>query len=95
MLYPTIEVVGTKRSALQTTANAGDLAAIDQLAAETHLTFALADTKRKINGMNVIAVICKIAEIRLLQSQIKNDTELSCDMDALKFEDPACNNWPK
>ena len=32
----------TKRSALQATANAGDLAAIDQLAAEAHLTFALA-----------------------------------------------------
>ena len=45
--------------------------------------------------MNVIAVIRKIAEIRLLQSQIKNDTELSCDMDALKFEDPTYDNWPK
>ena len=29
--------IETKRSALQATANAGDLAAIDQLAAETHL----------------------------------------------------------
>jgi len=36
----------TKRSALQATANAGDLAAIEQLAAETHLTYALADTKK-------------------------------------------------
>ena len=62
----------TKRSALQATANAGDLAAIDQLlAAETHLTYALADTKKKVNSMNVIAVIRKIAEIRLLKSQIK------------------------
>jgi hypothetical protein len=46
--------------------------------------------------MNVIAVIRKISEIRLLQSQIKNDTELACDMDFLIFEDdPACDNWPK
>jgi hypothetical protein len=104
MPYPTIEVacthtqladVETKRSALQATANAGDLAAIDQLAAEAHLTFALADTKKKVNSMNVTAVIRKIAETRLLQSQIKSDTELSCDMDALKFEDPTCDTWPK
>ena len=60
----------TKKFALQPTANAGDLAAIDQLAAETHLTYALADTKR-VNSMNVIAVIRKIAEVRLLKSQIK------------------------
>jgi hypothetical protein len=103
MPYPTIEVActpaelaqieTTTRSALQ--ANAGDLAATDQLAAETHLTYALADTKKKVNSMNVIAVIRKIADIRLLKSQIKNDTELSCDMDALKFEDPTCNNWDK
>ncbi len=39
--------IETKRSALQATANAGDLAAIDQLAAETHLTYAIADTKKK------------------------------------------------
>ncbi len=38
--------IETKRSALQATANAGDLAAIDQLAAETHLRYALADTKK-------------------------------------------------
>jgi hypothetical protein len=38
----------TKRSALQATANAGDLAAIDQISAdEAHPTFALADTKKK------------------------------------------------
>ena len=91
-----LTVIETKRSALQATANAGDLAAIDQLlAAETHLTYALADTKKKVNSMNVIAVIRKIAEIRLLKSQIKNDTELTCDMDALKFEDPTCDNWNK
>ena len=73
MPYLTIEVactpaqladVETKRSALQATANAGDLAAIDQLAAEAHLTFALADTKKKVNSMNVTAVIRKIAETR-------------------------------
>ena len=45
--------------------------------------------------MNVIAVISIIAEIRLLKSQIKNDIELTCDMDALKLEDPTCNNWDK
>jgi hypothetical protein len=45
--------------------------------------------------MNVIAVIRKITEIRLLKSQIKDDTELTCDMDALKFEDPTCDNWNK
>jgi hypothetical protein len=91
-----LTVIETKRSALQATANAGDLAAIDQLlAAETHLTYALADTKKKVNSMSVIAVIRKIAEIRLLKSQIKNDTELTCDMDALKFEDPTCDNWNK
>jgi hypothetical protein len=104
MPYPTIEVactpaelaqIETTRSALQVAANAGDLAAIDQLAAETHLTYALADTKKKVNSMNVIAVIRKIAEIQLLKSQIKNDTELSCDMDALKLEDPTCSNWDK
>ena len=87
--------IETKRSALQATANAGDLAAIDQLAAETHLTYALADTKKKVNSMDVIAVIRIIAEIRLLKSQIKNDIELTCDMDALKLEDPTCNNWDK
>ena len=104
MPYPTIEVactpaelaqIETTRSALQTAANAGDLAAIDQLAAETHLTYALADTKKKVNSMNMIAVIHKSAEIRLLKSQIKNDSELTCDMDALKLEDPTCNNWDK
>ena len=42
--------------------------------------------------MNVIAVKHKIAKIRLLKSQIKNDIELSCDMDALRFEDPTCDN---
>jgi hypothetical protein len=72
MPYPTIEVactpaelaqIETTRSALQAAANAGDLAAIDQLAAETHLTYALADTKKKVNSMNVIAAIRKIAEI--------------------------------
>ena len=52
-------------------------------------------TLKKVNIMNVIAVIRKISEIRLLQSQIKNDTELACDMDFLIFEDPACDNWPK
>ena len=83
--------IETKRSALQATAKAGDLAAIDQLAAETHLTYALVDTKKKVNSMNVIAVIRKIAEIRLLKSQIKNYIELTCDMDALKLEDPTCN----
>ena len=87
--------IETKRSALQATANAGDLAAINQLAAETHLTYALADTKKKVNSMDVIAVIRIIAEIRLLKSQIKNDIELTCDMDALKLEDPTCNNWDK
>jgi len=85
MPYPTIEVartpaelaqIETMRTALQAAANTGDLAAIDQLAAETHLTYALADTKKKVNSMNVIAVIRKIAEIRLLKSQIKSDTEL-------------------
>ena len=45
--------------------------------------------------MNVIAVIRKLAEIRLLKSQIKNDIELTCNMDALKLEDPTCNNWDK
>jgi hypothetical protein len=86
MPYPTIEVactpaelaqIETKRSALQVAANAGDLAAIDQISAEAHLTFALADKKKKVNSMNVIAVIRKIAEIRLLKSQIKNDIELT------------------
>ena len=72
-----IEIEKTKRSALQITANTGDLANIIQLAAEAHITCALADTKKKVNSMNVIAVIRKIAEIRLLQSQIKNDTELA------------------
>ena len=82
---------------MQATANAGDLAAIDQISAEAHLTFALADTKKKVSSMNVTAVIRKIVEIlRLLKSQIKDDTEQSCDMmDALKFEDPTCDNWPK
>ncbi len=102
MPYPTIEVactpaelaqIETTRSALQAAANTGDLAAIDQLAAETHLTYALADTKKKVNSMIVIAVIRKIAEIRLLKSQIKNDTELYCDMDAIKLEDPTCDIW--
>jgi hypothetical protein len=73
----------TKISPLQATANAGVLAAIDQISAEAHLTLALADTKKKVNSMNVIAVIRKIAEIRMLKSQIKNDTE------------PSCDNWPK
>jgi hypothetical protein len=45
--------------------------------------------------MNVIAVIRIIAEIRLLKNQIKNDIELTCDMDTLKLEDPTCNNWDK
>jgi hypothetical protein len=61
----------TKISALQATANAGDLVATDQLAAETHLTYALADTKKRVNSMNMIAVIRKFAEIRLLKRQIK------------------------
>ena len=87
--------IETKRSALQATANAKDLASIDQLAAETHLTYALAGTKKKVNSMNVFAAIRKIAEIRLLKSQIKNDKELTCDMEALKLEDPTCNNWNK
>ena len=88
MPYLTIEVACTPTQLT----DAGDMAAIDQLAAEAHLTFALADTKKKVNSMNVIAVIRKIAEIRLLKSQIKNDIELSCDMDALRFEDPTCDN---
>ena len=56
MPYPTIEVacsatqlteiIETKRSALHITANTGDLAAIVQLAAEEHITYALADTKK-------------------------------------------------
>jgi hypothetical protein len=25
----------------------------------------------------------------------QNDVELTCDMDALKLEDPTCNNWDK
>jgi hypothetical protein len=45
--------------------------------------------------MNVIAVIRKITDIRLLKSQIKDDTELTCDMDSLKFEDPTCDIWNK
>ncbi len=51
--------------------------------------------RKKVNSMNVIAVIRKIAEIRLLKSQIKNDIELTCDMDALKLVDPTCNKWDK
>ena len=42
-----LTVIETKRSALQATAKAGDLAAIDQISAEAHLTFALADTKKR------------------------------------------------
>ena len=68
MPYPTIEVaysatqlteIETKRSsALHITANTRDLAAI---------TYALADTKKKVNIMNLIAAIRKTVEIRLLQ----------------------------
>jgi hypothetical protein len=51
--------------------------------------------RKKVNSMNVIAVIRKIAEIRLLKSQIKDYIELTCDMDALKLEDPTCNKRDK
>ena len=101
--YPTIELARsaaqlTDRQAIVTAAENGDQNAIEMLEESSHIQYVMAEQRKKVNYMDVSVIIKKVAKLRLLNRQIKNEDELEADMEAIALElgDPIDKkDWPK
>ena len=101
--YPAVKLARsavqlTEILAIETVAENGDQNGIEVLENSTHIEYVLAKKRKKFNYMDVSVIIKKITNLRLLNRQIKNDSELEADIQAKAIElgdPPDKKDWSK